>query len=293
MRMHDKTRLMLSSALVSLAMVSTTISADTSRSVRWPSGWLSPLSSRVVDITAEWGALSLGCGNASTDNAYEYYDDSGTTGHLGMDLRAKAYTPVQAIGDGQILAVRYWSGAGYAIHVVHRTRPGDEFTVVYGHIDVGENPRTGTSWNEGDIVLGGETIGEVTANSKYPPHLHFGLAKGRESLIHGTSQSKVRSNGNCRLVKENTTDPIGYLKSRKGRHRAELVGGIVGWKNADGSVVSWLVEKGSDGELSRYWVSDTDTYWNCRDQGSDDWGPQSSVFLDQLPDQWGESANCQ
>jgi len=271
-------------AVAILATASCSAIASDIKKVTWPTGWLSPLGTQTVQVNTVYGAFSLGCKNADVSYFYSHYLNSGYEGHLGLDLHAVKGAKVRAIGDGEVISITNFN-PGYAVRVLHRAESGTEFTVVYGHVNRTTNPRTGFRWSAGDVVFANETIGTIFDN-----HLHIGLAPGSKPALPGFSNSSVK-NGICTLKKEGTTDPISYLNSRMTRVRAELYGGIVGWKD-NGSITSWLVEQDDEGNYVRYWVPDTDVYWCLREQGSDDWGARPARFLDQLPDQWGEWAEC-
>ncbi len=65
-------------------------------------------------------------------------------------------------------------------------------------------------------------------------------------------------------------------------------GNIVGWRNANGSITSWLVDKSG----KRHWIPTTSIYYCLRRKGAKDFGPQPAAILDLLPDQIGNWASC-
>lgn len=267
----------------------------------WPTGWSSPLGTRTVKVTANYGALSRGCTNHDDSHEYTWYEDdeNSTKGHTGLDLDADVGDDVFPIGDGIVTSVVDWGPIwGYAVHVRHESRSGYVFTVVYGHVERGTNSRTNAEWEQGDVIFGGEIIGTVFNN-----HLHIGLADGEQFDIKGRSKSKLRINKKgtkCTFDPDGTKDPIATLENRKARSRASIFGGIVGWRNDDFTVTSWYVDRTSDGEYGRYWIPTVEDYWCLVDDGAYDWGPNITNsdfvyqhdFLDQLPDQWGKHAGC-
>lgn len=278
------------------SLVGSPAEAATTRSVSWPAGWGSPLSSRTVNVTVNYGAYDLGCANADRSHEYTYYlpepqypGDPNRSEHLAVDLAAPSGAGVYAIADGRILragviAEEWGSGSREIALVEHFATNGDRFTAVYAHIQVGTSPITRQRWQPGDVVRRGNQIGKIVlAGTGY--HLHFGLAPGAKTLVPPTSETS--GTGNCVRNARGTVDPIAYLANRS---EAPLTRSIVGRKNSDGSVTSWRVVSAS-GVLRRQHIETEGVYWCMRNQGVVDRGPMPSRFLDQLPVRAG-SAIC-
>jgi len=85
--------------------------------------------------------------------------------HEGIDLLAPAGTPVVAILDGTVIAVRQDRRHGLVVEVQH-----DEIVALYGQLE-------GVVARAGDEVRRGQIIGRVSraagVEQNLPPHLHF------------------------------------------------------------------------------------------------------------------------
>jgi murein DD-endopeptidase MepM/ murein hydrolase activator NlpD len=94
--------------------------------------------------------------------------DGGKRSHEGIDIFAPKRTPVVAIADGYISAVRDGGLGGKTVNL----RPtGSNYSLYYAHLDE-------QHVKEGQFVKKGEVLGLVgnTGNAKTtPPHLHFGI----------------------------------------------------------------------------------------------------------------------
>ncbi|MEW5981771.1 MAG: aminotransferase class III-fold pyridoxal phosphate-dependent enzyme [Acidobacteriota bacterium] len=97
------------------------------------------------------------------------------TVHLGLDLFAKAGTPVLAPMDGVVHSLADNANRldyGPTIILEHRTGEGLPFYTLYGHL---ARESLG-AWRPGDVVARGcrvATIGDASVNGGWPPHLHI------------------------------------------------------------------------------------------------------------------------
>ena len=113
---------------------------------------------------------------------YRRSDHFGTSGeeprsiHLGIDLWARALTPIYAPLKGSIHSLKDnagWGDYGPTIILEHKIS-GVTFYSLYGHLDRASLK----SWKKGDEVKEGELLarfGDDTENGNWPPHLHFQL----------------------------------------------------------------------------------------------------------------------
>jgi murein DD-endopeptidase MepM/ murein hydrolase activator NlpD len=255
------------------------------RNVPWGTSWGKPID-RALLYNTTYAAFSVDCPNYNSFAWYTQYLPSGTKQHLGIDLEAPQGTVVRAIADGKV-TFPYpgqpdtpwepkWGGG---VMVEHHSTDRGYFTAVYGHINVGTNPRTGKKWQAEDLARQGEVLG-TTANLSAAgagAHLHFGITPGFVDHMPGSSD-----NG-CRDKFEGTVDPINWLRSHANK---PITNSVVGYQDHNG-ITSWLVD--SNGR--RKWIPTTDCYGLWTNQrGAMDWGPQPPRFLDQLPDQNGVHA---
>jgi murein DD-endopeptidase MepM/ murein hydrolase activator NlpD len=131
--------------------------------------------------------------------------------HLGMDLWAKAYTPVLAPLNGKVHSFKDNLGLGNygpTIILEHKLK-GQTFYTLYGHLtkDSIEDIRVGESIDKGEMFAG---IGNFPENGDYPAHLHFQVIKdlkGMEGDFPG-----VTSFINQKTALENCPDPNLVLK---------------------------------------------------------------------------------
>jgi uncharacterized membrane protein YgcG len=111
------------------------------------------------------------------DGPVWYQDDFGAPravggGHTGNDIFARRGTPLVAVQDGTIAALRYRSLGGNSFHLVNAE--GDYF--YYAHL-----MRYAAGIQEGSAVMAGQVLGYVgnTGNAiTTPPHLHFEIHPG-------------------------------------------------------------------------------------------------------------------
>jgi peptidoglycan LD-endopeptidase LytH len=187
--------------------------------------------------------------------------DNGARSHEGIDIVAKKYTPVVAVADGYITAVKNGGLGGKTISL----RPDKkDFSVYYAHLDQ-------QFVKQGEYVHAGDTLGTVgnTGNAaKTVPHLHFGIysmagaidpfafinpdipdAKPVKSeLIFSQVNGKIKSattlyslptSGSKKSIVQSGT--VKLLAATDNYYRVRLENGIEGYMLA-GSVVKELVQ---------------------------------------------------
>ena len=156
------------------------------------------------------------------------FQTSSGTYHLGEDLPCAQYTPVYAIGDGEVVFSTFrpgttnWGG----VFVVQITEPSP-FFVIYGHIDQGALPSVGTRVTRGQQIAKIErdgTHGWVT-------HLHFQIGTGDFSLGAGRASPPGYANSTSGWVA-----PYNYLSQFRtgGLPVAETCNGVD--DNSDGII---------------------------------------------------------
>ena len=91
--------------------------------------------------------------------------------HDGLDIRAKAGTPVEAAGDGEVVYSKRMRGYGNLVLVRHK---GDYFTV-YGHNSV-NLVKTGAKVKKGQVIAKVGRTGRATGT-----HLHFEVREGAKA----------------------------------------------------------------------------------------------------------------
>jgi murein DD-endopeptidase MepM/ murein hydrolase activator NlpD len=83
--------------------------------------------------------------------------------HTGLDLGARAGTPIHAAGGGRVVRAEMVSGYGNMVVIDH----GGGLETRYAHMQ-------GFSVKEGDVVQPGTVVGQVGATGRVTgPHLHF------------------------------------------------------------------------------------------------------------------------
>lgn len=99
------------------------------------------------------------------------------TVHMGIDAFCAAGTPVNAplAGVVEIIANNTQElDYGPMVILKHRSRDGDSFFTLYGHLDLASTRqlRIGQTVQSGDTIA---AIGRPPENGNWPPHLHFQL----------------------------------------------------------------------------------------------------------------------
>lgn len=92
--------------------------------------------------------------------------------HEGIDLRARADTPVGSAGDGVVRFSGWQSGFGRLVIIEHAAAGAGVLETFYAHL-------SGAVVHKGDRVRRGELIGFVGATGNATgPHLHFEVHEG-------------------------------------------------------------------------------------------------------------------
>ncbi|HHV71257.1 MAG TPA: peptidoglycan DD-metalloendopeptidase family protein [Clostridia bacterium] len=100
------------------------------------------------------------------------YGSRGGRMHQGIDIGAKAGTPVKAAGSGVVTEAGWRNGYGYTVIINH----GGGITTLYGH-----NSKLLVS--AGDTVSKGQVIAYVgSTGSSTGPHLHFEVRSGGRAV---------------------------------------------------------------------------------------------------------------
>ena len=96
--------------------------------------------------------------------------------HKGVDISAEIGTPVKAAAGGTVEDINSNSGMGVTIVVDH----GDSYKTVYSNLGEYTNVTIGDKVESGKVLA---TVGNSASfESQDPPHLHFDILKGNESL---------------------------------------------------------------------------------------------------------------
>lgn len=94
--------------------------------------------------------------------------------HHGVDYAAPIGTPVQAVGDGQIIAAAYERGGGNYVKIKHNS----VYTTTYMHLSrFGKGIKKGTWVNQGDVIGYVGSSGLSTG-----PHLDFRFHKNGQPI---------------------------------------------------------------------------------------------------------------
>lgn len=133
--------------------------------------------------------------------------------HLGIDIWAKAGTPVLAALDGRIHSFQDNAGFGdYGPTIILEHHLGKErFYTLYGHLSRNslEGLRVGAAVEKGDSLA---ALGEARENGEYTPHLHFQVI--RNLWDHYGDFPGVTSRAERLKYLENCPDPNLLLKIR-------------------------------------------------------------------------------
>lgn len=98
--------------------------------------------------------------------------------HLGMDLWCEAQTTIYTPLDGIVHSFKNnqnYGDYGPTIILKHDIE-GIEFFTLYGHLSIAsiKNLTIGKQFKQGEPI---GTLGDVSVNGDYPPHLHFQIIK--------------------------------------------------------------------------------------------------------------------
>lgn len=125
-------------------------------------------------VTFRSGTFCFPVKDHSTENIISYFGDprGKSRKHLGVDIKADRHTPILAVVDGKIEAVKESGNGGKTIYL----RSADGTLYFYAHLE---------DWlvEEDAFVLGGQAIATVgdSGNAKgTTPHLHFEIMQGKE-----------------------------------------------------------------------------------------------------------------
>ncbi len=280
------------------ALSSPSAAYEARRDAAWPKHWRPPLD-RSLRVNTNHGALGTSCAGVDTSNYYTHYVE-GVGKHYGLDLEARAGDKVYSIGAGMVLHVgRLWgAGSGGVVVVEHFSNDGKPFRVAYAHVVPLKSPISGMVFRQGDVVYKNFKLGSIAPSkaiekywgSNFQPHLHFGTEWGNYNALNWEKQGKFEwgSTTSCAGPSQSrTTNPEVFLANKR---PTSISGNIVGWKNSDASIASWLVRW--DGRrLRRNWIPDEATYHSLVAAGALDLGARPARFLDQMEDERGVHAN--
>ncbi len=113
---------------------------------------------RAAFITPTWGTLSSPLGWR-----IDPFQPSVWQHHWGIDIAARAGTPVLASAAGVVQYAGWYAGYGGTVYIVH----GKGWSTVYGHLGT-------IAVSPGQRVTQGAVIGAVGGNGRSTgPHLHF------------------------------------------------------------------------------------------------------------------------
>lgn len=135
--------------------------------------------------------------------------DNGERSHEGIDIVAKKYTPLLAVADGVIIAVKNGGLGGKTVSL----RPyGKNYSVYYAHLDE-QLVVPGQAVKTGDVI---GKVGNTGNAAKTVPHLHFGIYTNEgavdpilfvqtKTAIVKTVKADVSNLGSFAKIKENTS----------------------------------------------------------------------------------------
>src|SRR6185436_8118529 len=111
--------------------------------------------------------------------------------HDGVDLKLALGTPLGAIAGGRVYAIRNDDILGKHVLLEHRTKDGDRYLSIYGHLG-------SVAVSVGQDLTPGQTIGVVgmTGNTS-GPHLHLGVHKlgNEEDVSEYTASESINPMG--------------------------------------------------------------------------------------------------
>lgn len=133
--------------------------------------------------------------------------------HIGLDLWIKADTPVLAALDGTVHSFNYNNNLGdYGPTILLKHSIKDQsFYTLYGHLSL----ESIATIKVGDFFTKGQqlgTLGDVSVNGNYAPHLHFQIIKDIATNIG--DYPGVCSKKDLNYYIENCPDPNLLLKIR-------------------------------------------------------------------------------
>lgn len=131
--------------------------------------------------------------------------------HIGLDLWAKAETPVLAVLDGTVHSFNYNAGLGNygpTIILEHKIT-GKTFYTLYGHLSMEsiEEIEIGDTFKKGQEIA---TLGDASVNGDYAPHLHFQIILDMEDYFG--DYPGVCSKNDLEYYLKNCPDPNLLLK---------------------------------------------------------------------------------
>lgn len=131
--------------------------------------------------------------------------------HLGVDLWIAAETPVFTPLDAKVHSFKNninFGDYGPTIILEHNLE-GIRFYTLYGHLSLEslEKIKIGQKFKQGDQIA---TLGNVSVNGDYPPHLHFQIIKDIQQYVG--DYPGVCSKQDLAFYKSNCLDPNLLLK---------------------------------------------------------------------------------
>ncbi len=111
--------------------------------------------------------------------------------HAADDYKSKSGTPVYSIAEGMVSFSGEIGGYGWLITVDH---PAQKLYSLYGHLSKRRwKLKDGTMVKKGDIigfVANDDEDGSGGPYPEWPPHLHFGIRKGKKSDYPGSGDNR-------------------------------------------------------------------------------------------------------
>lgn len=126
--------------------------------------------------------------------------------HLGMDFWCEAKTPVLAVLRGKVHSFqnnKTLGDYGPTIILEHNVQ-GETFYSLYGHLSKEslEDLHVGKEVEDGEVI---GSVGEMSVNGDYAPHLHFQLIEDIQGLFG--DYPGVSCQENINFYKDNCPDP--------------------------------------------------------------------------------------